>query len=272
LKARLSAALLYIIAILLALWIIFPLYYMATLSFQPSKIAFSWPPVWIFAPTFENYVEILTSNFLLYLRNSIVIATSNTLFSLVIGIPAAYGLSRFNYRRKQDISFWIISARMAPPIGLAVPFILLVRLINGFDNPLTLIALYLLPNLPIVVWMMKSFFDDIPVDLDNAALIDGCSRWGALRSVCLPLSLPGMVVTSLFSFILSMNEFIFALIFTGRNWETVTVGVVAYITPQGELWGPMTASAVVTMIPILIFALIVRKHLVRGFLFGAVKG
>jgi multiple sugar transport system permease protein len=215
---------------------------------------------------------LLKSNFILQFRSSITVATGNTLLSLAIAIPSAYGLSRFPYRGKENISFWIMSARMAPPIGLAVPFVILVRMFNGFDNPLTLIALYLLPNLPIVVWMMKSFIDDISVDLDNAALVDGCSRWGALRSICLPLALPGILVTSLFNFIMSINEFVLAFVFMGRDWSTATVGLTGYITPQGELWGPMAATGTLIMLPVLVFALIVRKHLVRGFLFGTVKG
>jgi len=166
-----------------------------------------------------------------------------------------------------------LSTRMMPAVSVIIPFFLIMRTLGLFDTYLALIIVYVVFNLPLTIWMMRSYFNEIPKDLDEAAMVDGCSRLGAFLRVALPLSAPGLAATAILSFILTWNEFFLAMLLTGREAKTLPVMVTGFIQQtRGIVWGEMSAASTIILIPVIVFTLIVQKHLVRGLTFGAVKG
>jgi multiple sugar transport system permease protein len=250
----------------------YPLYFAVTTALKTNIDALSYPPKFLFIPTgtsfrnaFKNY-DLLPA-----LWNSIIISFSNMVLTLLAGTPAAYSLSRTNFRGKKLLTFWILTSRMIPPIVMVIPFFIISRSTGLYDTRLFLIFIYLTINLAFVVWMMKSFFDDIPTSLDEAALIDGCSQFQAFRKIILPLTLPGLVSTAIFCLMFTWNEFMFALALTEYNASTLPVAFSKFIGYAGTSWAELSASAVVTMLPILIAATLVQKHIVKGLTGGAIK-
>ena len=167
--------------------------------------------------------------------------------------------------------FWFLSTRMAPPILVALPFFLISRELGLYDTLTLLIIVNVLTNIAWVVFMMRSFFDDIPIDIDESAMIDGASWFGAFWRVVVPLTTPGLVATAVFSLIMAWNEYFFALVLTSINAKTLPAAITAFLTVHGLLWGPMTAAGTVVMIPILLFTLWMQRHLIRGMTMGAIK-
>jgi multiple sugar transport system permease protein len=254
-----------------------PVYWLITISFKHEVDQFAVPPKWFrFTPTLEHYADaFLNRSFGQYLLNSLLIAFASTACALVIGTLAAYALSRFRLPASLDqkLALWILSTRMFPAIVTAVPLFLIMRDLRLVNTRLSLVVVYTGFNLPFVVWMMRGFFAEIPRDLEEAAMVDGDSRLGALRRVVLPLVTPGLAATAVFCLIVSWNEFLFALVLTQTDEAmTLPVGIAGRVTQYGIKWGAMSAAAVVAMIPILAFAISVQKYLVRGLSLGAVKG
>jgi len=261
-----------IMVVVVAIYAI-PTFWVITTAFKTEIDAFAYPPKWIFfKPTLENFrVAFIDYNMLPNFKNSIIVTTGSTLLALLLGTPAAYALSRFNFRRREDIMFWFLGTRMAPPILVALPFFLLSRKLGVYDTLGLLIIINVLTNIAWVVFMMRSFFDDVPIEIDESAMIDGCSWYGALFRVILPLVRPGLVATAVFSLIMSWNEYFFALVLTSVNAKTLPAAITSFMTVHGLLWGPMTAAGTVVMLPILVFTIWMQKHLIRGLTMGAVK-
>ena len=249
----------------------FPILWMFSTSFKKEIDAFRYPPVLISEPTVSNYKSVLKSEFPLYILNSVVICSVTVLISIVLGAPASYALSRYNFKSKRSISNWILTTRMAPPVAVALPMFLLMKFFNLLDTRLSLIILYTTFNLSFVIWLMRGFFEEIPRELDEAALIDGCSPAKAFLRIVLPLVAPGLAAVAIFCFIFSWNEFFYALIMTHSKSRTVPVGVQGFIGLYGIKWGEMTAAASLATVPIFAFAIATQKHLVRGLTLGAVK-
>jgi len=254
-----------------------PIYWLITISFKREVDQFASPPKWFwFSPTIEHYADaFVTRSFGQYLLNSLLVACASTLCALVIGTLAAYALARFRLPANLDrkLALWILSTRMFPAIVTAVPLFLIMRDVRLVNTRLSLVIVYTGFNLPFVVWMMRGFIAEVPRDLEEAAMVDGDSRLGALRRVVLPLVAPGLAATAVFCLIVSWNEFLFALVLTQTDEAmTLPVGIAGRVTQYGIKWGAMSAAAVVAMIPILAFALSVQKYLVRGLSLGAVKG
>jgi multiple sugar transport system permease protein len=254
-----------------------PIYWMITISLKTEGDQFATPPAWIsFSPTLEHYVEaFVTRSFGQYLLTSAIVAVASTACALVIGSLAAYALARFQfpYRLDRKLSVWILSTRMFPAIVTAVPLFLMMRDLRLLNTMAALIIVYTGFNLPFVVWMMRGFFAEVPKDLEEAALVDGDSRFGALFRVVLPLVAPGLAATAVFCLIVSWNEFLFALVLTQTDAAmTLPVGIAGRVTQYEIRWGVMSAAATVAIVPILAFALAVQKYLVRGLSLGAVKG
>jgi multiple sugar transport system permease protein len=254
-----------------------PVYWMLTISLKSEGDQFATPPAWIsFSPTLEHYVEaFVTRSFGQYLLTSAIVAVASTICALVIGSLAAYALARFEfpYRLDRKISVWILSTRMFPAIVTAVPLFLMMRDLRLLNTLPALIIVYTGFNLPFVVWMMRGFFAEVPKDLEEAAMVDGDSRFGALFRVVLPLVAPGLAATAVFCLIVSWNEFLFALVLTQTDAAmTLPVGIAGRVTQYEIRWGVMSAAAAVAIVPILAFALAVQKYLVRGLSLGAVKG
>jgi multiple sugar transport system permease protein len=265
-----------VIFILLALIItLLPVYWMVNTSLKTQVEVFTSPPtLWPENPTFTNYVNLFVRRHLgAYLLNSIIIVGSAVVLSLIIGSLAAYSLARFGKSRRQEkVNFWVLAPRMIPPVALVVPMFLILQQLGLINRKLGLILVYTAFNLPFVALMMRSFFQEIPVDLEEAAMVDGASRLRSIREIVLPLASPGLVATSIFSLIVTFNEFFFALILTSTPVAaTLPVGTAALIGKTQTLYGEMAAAGVVAAVPLVIFALLVQRHLVRGLTMGAVK-
>jgi len=253
---------------------LFPIAWTISTSFKTFKEYYTFPPVWIpHYPTLNNYKYILftwTSG-LKYLLNSTVIASLNTVLVLLISVPAAYGIARFRIGY-ENLSFWILSQRMLPPIAVVIPYFLLFKKLGLIDTYLSLIIVYLPFNIGFAVWLLIGFFEDFPRDVEEAAMIDGCSRLDAILRVVIPIIAPGIVVCAIFCFIFCWNEFMFALILTRQTAKTVTAQLAAFQSPTKIMWGEMSALVVFAIIPVFILALLVQRYLVRGLALGAVKG
>lgn len=251
---------------------VFPFYWMVTTSLKTQVVALESPPVWIFEPTLDNYREALFEDDVARsLINSLIIAVCTTALAIVLGVPAAFALARFEFRGKKDLWFWFITNRMVSPIVLALPFFLIVRQLGMMDKHITLILIYLTFNLPIVIWICTDQFRGIPYDLDEAARIEGASQWRILRSICLPLAMPGVAVSGIFSFIFSWNELMFGLVLTRSEARTAPATAVAFMEGYNLPYGKIMATSTLIVIPVLIFALLASKQLVRGLTMGAVK-
>ena len=254
-----------------------PVYWMVTISLKSEVDQFAAPPRWFkFAPTLAHYYDAFyTRAFGQYLLTSVTVAILSTIFALTLGTLAAYGLSRFRLRGNLDrrLSMWILSTRMFPPIVTAVPLFLMMRDLRLLNTISSLVIVYTALNLPFVVWMMRGFFRELPRELEEAAMVDGDSRLGALVRVVLPLVTPGLAATAVFCLIVSWNEFLLALVLTQTDASmTLPVGIAGRVTQYEIKWGVMSAAGVVAMIPILVFAMAVQRYLVRGLSLGAVKG
>lgn len=252
--------------------ILFPPVVLFLTSIKTELDALSFPPKWVFQPTLENYKHIFQfSPFMKYLLNSLTVASLNTVAVLVLGSLAAYSLARFRFKGADNIAFWILSVRMMPPVAAIIPIYIIMRNLRLLDTPWSLVITYLTFNLPFAVWMMRSFFREIPREIEESALVDGCSDFGAFWNVALPLVAPGLVATGILTFIFSWNEFLFALILTGSKAVTLPVGITGFMKETGINWGYMTAGGVLALIPVIIFTILVQKHLVKGLTMGALK-
>jgi multiple sugar transport system permease protein len=273
-RTRITRTVVLVVALLAALT---PVYWMITMSLKVEGDQFAYPPKWFsFTPTLQHYYEaFVTRSFGRYLLTSAIVAVVSTACALVIGTLAAYALTRFRlpYNLDRKLSLWILSTRMFPAIVTAVPLFLMMRDLRLLNTKAALIVVYTAFNLPFVVWMMRGFFAEVPRDLEEAALVDGDSRLGALVRVVLPLVSPGLAATAVFCLIVSWNEFLFALVLTQTDASmTLPVGIAGRVTQFEIKWGVMSAAGAVAMVPILIFALAMQRYLVRGLSLGAVKG
>jgi len=267
----------YVLLIPALMFALAPVYWMLTISLKSDVDQFATPPPWfVFTPTLDHYYDaFVTRRFGEYLLTSAIVSVGSTLCALVIGTLAAYALARFElpWRLNRHLSLWILSTRMFPAIVTAVPLFLMMRDLRLLNTHASLIIVYTAFNLPFVVWMMRGFFADLPRDLEEAALVDGDSRLGALVRVVLPLVAPGLAATAVFCLIISWNEFLFALVMTQTDAAmTLPVGIAGRVTQYEIKWGVMSAAAAVALAPILVFALALQKYLVRGLSLGAVKG
>lgn len=262
------------IALGLALFFaLFPIIWTVSMSFKTIAEYYTFPPVWIpRIPTLDNYKYMLftwTSG-LKYLINSTIVASLNTILILLISIPAAYAIARFRIGYK-NLSFWILSQRMLPPIAVVIPYFLLLRRLHLIDTYWGLIIVYLPFNIGFAVWLLIGFVQDFPQDIEEAAMVDGCSRLKAIVRVVLPIIAPGLAVCAIFCFIFCWNEFMFALILTRESAKTVTAQLAAFQSPTKIMWGEISALVVLAIIPVFFLALSVQRYLVRGLAMGAVK-
>lgn len=254
-----------------------PVYWLVTISLKREIDQFAFPPQWIgFTPTLQHYVDAFAGgSFAAYFLNSVLLATISTITALLIGVPAAYGLARFEWPANwgEGIANWILSTRMLPPIVTIVPLFLMLREARLLNSLAGLSIVYTGFNLPFVVWMMRSFFEEVPREIEEAAMLDGETRIGALLRIVLPLVTPGLAATAVFCLIVAWNEFLFALILTQTETAmTLPVGIASRVTQYEIKWGAMSAAGVVAMLPVLAFAIAAQKYLVRGLSLGAVKG
>lgn len=268
----LSRLLIYFLVILAVILSLAPLVYLFITSLKEPNLTFNLPPVWIFTPTLQNYREVLAGGqFEKYFVNSLVVALSTTTLALFLGGLAAYGFSRFRFRG----AFWLrmsaLIPQMLPPITIIVPLYVLFNGLKLLDTRWSLIISYLTFTIPLALWMMIGFFDDVPIELEEAAMIDGCTRFGALVRVSLPLVAPGLAATAILAFLYCWNEFLYAVILTGREARTLPVTITSFMTNKAILWGRIAASGSMVLVPVLVFALLAQRYLVRGLSRGAIK-
>lgn len=259
------------VLILASLSILLPILWVLRTSLANRLIAYKIPPVWIFTPTLDNYRVIFEQYpFQQYFLNSLIVSAVASLIALVIGSLAGYSIARF---RTGDpvLRLSMLSTQMLPAIALVIPIFLLARLFHLWDSRTGLIIAYLSFNLPYTIWILIGFFQTIPLDLEEAAMIDGCSRLQAFWRVTIPVALPGLLAAGIFNFILNWNEFLFALILTGRTTRTLPVAIASLWTQQGVQIGAVSAATILVIVPVVALTLIIQKSLVRNLTFGAIK-
>lgn len=283
--------------ILLGIWVIFtlfPLYWVVTSSLKQPADVFSIPPTWVFKPTLKNYRILLgidpvpsrvlrddagaqrgrvnsQSPFLRNFVSSVIVSSASTMLALLLGLPVGYTLARFRFRFRGLITSTIFLARLLPAVAILIPVYTLLRQYGLLGTYQGLIMVHLTFNLPLVVWMMRGYFAEIPAELEEAARVDGATRWGALLRVIVPIAWPGVGAAAIMAMILSWNEFMFATMLTDRTTRTLTALVSTYITDTGILWGRVFAAATIILLPIALFSLVVQGQLAQG-LQGATKG
>jgi len=249
---------------------IFVFFWMVTLSLKTQVEAAGYPPHFFqFAVTVKNYGEVFAKTpFFQYIWNSLVVAAGSTVLGLAVGLPAAYSVARW---RQNALALTVLTARIVPGISYLIPWYILFRNLHMVDTYQALILTHLVVGLPLIIWIMIGFFEDMPKDLEDAALMDGCSYYSAFWRVALPLVKPGIVAASILSFIFSWNNFLLSVILAGRHTRTLPVAVFSMINYEEIAWGPLAAAAVMITLPVILLTLIVQRHIVSGLTLGAVK-
>ncbi|HEX7023015.1 MAG TPA: carbohydrate ABC transporter permease [Trueperaceae bacterium] len=269
-QKRLKKLAIYLLIAIVLIVMLFPFYWMILTSFRNQVANTSATPVWFFVPTLKNYANVIhENNFLEFTWNSLVIATLATGLGLVLGLPAAYSIARF---KQNGLALAILVARLTPYITYLVPWYLAFRALGLIDTYLSLTLTHLIVGMPLIIWIMISFFEEVPVELEEAAFVDGASRLGAFFRVILPLSMPGIVAASILSFIFSWNQFLFSLVLSGPNTKTVPVAVFNFISYGQIDFGGLGAAAVLITLPVVLLTLLIQRYIVSGLTMGAVKG
>ncbi len=268
----------YVILITMTVLVLIPVVAGSLTAFKPQIIWISSPPIWLFEPTLENFEFVLiTRQNWRHLRNSLIISIGSVVIALVLGVPAAYGFARFRFRGSRGLMQWLISLRMIPPIVVGLPFyamfLFLERATNiGLrDTHFGLILTYQTFLLPLVIWMMRGYFAELPAAMEESAMVDGYTRIGALVRVVLPVVWPGIVATALLNFIFAWNEFFLALILSGNNTSTLPMAAGTYVVRARVEWGNLFAVNLIIMMPVIVLTIILRQQLVKGLTFGILE-
>ena len=262
-------------AIFISVLFLFPVFWMVLTSFKTQSDIFTTPPKLFFDATFDTYTEYFTrADIPQRLLNTVIVATGAGILSIVVGTLSGYALARIRLRGAATFGVLILMSRGVPPIALAVPMFLVARNMGLTDKHITLILAYCTFLIPYVMWLMRSFFVSLPKELEESAMIDGCSRFGAFFKIIVPISMPGILSTLIFSIILAWEELLFALVLTSRDAVTIPVAIagIAGDTETGANWAALTAVGTITVIPVVVFALLVQKWLIQGLADGATKG
>jgi multiple sugar transport system permease protein len=262
----------FLVLLLIIGFCVFPFYWMIVTSFKNQQDILSSTPKFLFSPTMENYQRAVSKfDVALSLGNSLVVAVTTTLLSLLLGTPAAYAIARFEFKGKKDLWFWFITNRMLSPIVLALPFFILARNLKLLDTQIVLILIYLTFNVPIVIWICADQFRNIPKELDEAATLEGYNSFSIFWRIGLPLVAPGIAVSAIFSFIFSWNELLYALVLTRKYAQTAPVVATSFMSGYELPWGQIMATGTMIALPVIIFSIIVSRQLVRGLTMGAIK-
>ena len=263
----------YSVIFIYLLFVIFPIIWIVLLSLKTEVQAFANPPLFIFKPNLMNYYNLFVEeNFGKYLFNSIFIASLSSIVCLLIGAPTAFALSRNQNKINKGILIWVLISRMAPAMTYVIPFFVVFSYFKMIDTYFGLILAYSVLNLPLVIWLMRSFFLELPSETLEAAKIDGASTFQIFRKIAIPLASPGIVSTGIITFVVAWNEFIFALVLTRRHAVTAQIGIGNLQKFEGTEWGQMAAGAIVLILPAMIIAFFISKYFVQGLTSGATKG
>lgn len=269
-RLPLKRVLFYTLVVAVLLGYLFPFYWMVLSSLKTQIQNFANPPLFLFVPTLENYVSVFANNpFGLFLFNSLVIGLGSTLLGLALGLPAAYAIARY---RKQGIALGFLIARIAPGISYLVPWFIIFSEVNLVGSYSALILAHLTVALPLIVWLMIGFFEDVPQELEDAAFIDGANRFELFLKVAVPIVKPGIATAGILSFIQSWNTFMYSVVLSNSDTRTLPVAVFGFLSYGGFDWGSLTAAATVITLPVLVLTLLIQRHIVSGLGVGSVKG
>ncbi len=263
-----------LLILLLGCWVVFslfPILWMLLISFKSDEDIFR--TIFIFSPTLENYEKVLVgTDYLRAFLDNVLVSSGAVLLSIAVGTPAAYALARFEFKAKENLAFMILSFKFAPEILVILPLFLIYQVMGLYDTYFGLIWVYQLITLPLLIWVLRGYFEDIPVNLEHAARIDGYSRIQIFFKILVPLIRPGLVASGLLAFIFAWNSFTFGLLLSGYSVETITVSSLKYLASDTVHYGQMAAASLIAVLPEILLAILIQKHLVRGLSFGAVKG
>ena len=268
---------------LIGLFFLFPIVWVFLMSFQTNETILRIPPSLVFTPTLQNYTALISGRletgagvlelaFMQNLWNSFILSSCSVAVSLLLGVPAAYAFARFKFFGSEDIAFTLLSFRFAPALLVLLPLNLYFQDIGLSDTYIGLIWVYQLITLPLILWIVRGYFEDISPDIENAYRVDGHSWFSTFMKISIPLALPGIAAAALLSFIFAWNNFVFALILASADKQPVTVGALAFVTASGIQYGQIAAAVVLSILPTLALALYAQRYLVEGLSLGAVKG
>ena len=266
-------ALIGVAVLLLAVWA-FPVLWALLTSFKTERDVLAYPPTIVFEPTLRNYRDVLfgSASILPNLLSSTIVAGVSTALTLLFAVPAAYALARLEFPGRRASGFYVLATQMLPPVGLIIPYYLALQKVGGLDTYWGLIVIYLTFSLPFAIWLLVSYFEDVPREMEEAALLDRAGRLRALWYVILPQVRGGIAVTTIFVFLNAWNEFLFAVVLGGNRVRPVTVAMFNYISVEQTLWAKLAAGAMLAMAPVILLGLLAQRHIVKGLTVGAVKG
>lgn len=251
---------------------LFPVYWIALTSFKPTLEINNPSPTFLVSPTLENYRDLFANfDFARVLTNSVVVSCVSCAIVIVLGVLAAYALARMRVPGERHIAMWILSLRFIPTIAVGIPFYLQWQSFNLLDSWLGLILVYVAFNLPFAIWLLRSFLAEVPIELEEAALLDGLSRLQIIRRIVVPVAMPGLASTAIFTFVFMWNEYLMALLLTSIRAVTVPVTITKFVMPYSILWGDLSAAVVIQLVPMLAVVFLLQRHIVRGMTLGAVK-
>lgn len=263
-----------IVSLVTVLIWVFPVAWGLLTSLKTERDVLAYPPTLVFEPTAVNYQDVFVggASIVPNLVSSLIVSGLTTVLTMLFAIPAAYALARLDLPWKRASGFWVLAAQMLPPVGLVIPYFLLLRKVGWTDTYQGLVLVYLTFALPFAIWLLVSYFEEIPREMEEAALLDRAGRLRALWHVILPQAKGGIAVTVIFVFLNSWNEFLFAVVLGGNTVRTVTVAMFNFISLEQTQWGRLAAAAMVGMAPVIVLGLLAQKHIVKGLTVGAVKG
>jgi multiple sugar transport system permease protein len=268
-QGKVGSGAILVVALLVVAVYLFPFYWMVASSLKDAHQANTYPPLFLFTPTFDNYARVFEQNpFALFLWNSFVIAFGASAFGLLAGLPAAHVIARF---RRRGVAVGVLVARITPGIAYLVPWFIIFSQAGLTGTYTALILSHMTVVLPLVIWIMIGFFEDVPYELEESALIDGCTRFGVFWRIVLPLVRPGIATAGILSFIQSWNIFMYSVVLADQDTRTLPVAVFGFLSYGGFDWGGLTAAATVITLPILILTLLIQRHIISGLTMGGVK-
>ncbi len=268
-----NAVLMVVSAALLLVWIV-PILLAVITSLKDEKEVLAYPPTLVFEATLKNYVAVLTgpTSIVPNLTSSVILAVVSTILSIIVAVPAAYAIARLRLPGKKPLGFYVLATQLAPPIGLIIPYFLILNRIGWMDSYQGMVLIYITFSLPFAIWLLVSYFEDIPREMEEAAMLDRASRWQAFWHVILPQARGAIAVTVIFVFLNSWNEFLFAVVLGGATVKPVTVAMYNYINTEQTQWAQLSAAALLAMLPVIVLGILGQKHIVKGLTAGAVKG
>jgi multiple sugar transport system permease protein len=267
------AAIIGISLVFLLAWV-FPIVWSVMNSLKTERDVLAYPPKFLFAPTLDAYRDVLfgSGSILPNLLSSFIIAIGTTIVTMIMAVPAAYALARLRVPGKRFAGFYVLATQMLPPVGIIIPYFLILRNIGWMDTYQGIILIYLSFSLPFAIWLLVSYFEDIPFEMEEAAYIDGASRWKTLWRIIIPQVRGGIAVTVVFVFLNAWNEFLFAVVLSGNTVRPVTIAMFNFVSVEQTLWTKLAAVSVLAMLPVIVLGIVAQKHIVKGLTVGAVKG